>query len=249
MNILEEIVSKKRTRVNEAKSKAPIEDIHNQLVNKSSLKSNFKKSLENQKQAIIAEIKKASPSAGIIAEDFDPILKAQEYEKMGARALSILTEEDYFLGSNKVLQDVKKVTNLPILRKDFIIDDYQIYESKLIGADCILLITSILSDMQIEEYVSKAEAIHLDVLIEVHDEEELARISKFHDALIGVNNRNLKTFEVDLMNAVRLRKNYSGNQIFIAESGIKSNADIDYLISNNINVFLIGESLMRGNLF
>ena len=168
---------------------------------------------------------------------------------MGVRALSILTEEDYFQGSNKVLQDVKKVTNLPILRKDFIIDDYQIYESKLIGADCILLITSILSDMQIEDYVSKAEAIHLDVLIEVHDEEELARISKFHDVLIGVNNRNLKTFEVDLMNAVRLRKNYSGNQIFIAESGIKSNADIEYLISNDINVFLIGESLMRGNLF
>ena len=168
---------------------------------------------------------------------------------MGARALSILTEEDFFQGSNKVLQDVKKVTNLPILRKDFIIDDYQIYESKLIGADCILLITSILSDSQIEEYVSKAEAINLDVLIEVHDEEELGRVSKFHNALIGVNNRNLKTFEVDLMNAVRLRKNYDGNQIFIAESGIKSSTDIEYLASNNINVFLIGESLMRGNLF
>jgi indole-3-glycerol phosphate synthase len=249
MNILDEIISKKRTRVNEAKSKVPIEDIQNQLVKKSSLKSNFKKSLENQKQAIIAEIKKASPSAGIIAEDFDPILKVQEYEKMGARALSILTEEDYFQGSNKVLLDVKKVTNLPILRKDFIIDDYQIYESKLIGADCILLITSILSDSQIAEYVSIAEAINLDVLIEVHDEEELARVSKFRNALIGVNNRNLKTFEVDLMNAIRLRKNYDGNQIFIAESGIKSSADIEYLVSNDINVFLIGESLMRGNLF
>jgi indole-3-glycerol phosphate synthase len=249
MNILDEIISKKRTRVNEAKSKVPIEDIQNQLVKKSSLKSNFKKSLENQKQAIIAEIKKASPSAGIIAEDFDPILKVREYEKMGARALSILTEEDYFQGSNKVLLDVKKVTNLPILRKDFIIDDYQIYESKLIGADCILLITSILSDSQIAEYVSIAEAINLDVLIEVHDEEELARVSKFHNALIGVNNRNLKTFEVDLMNAIRLRKNYDGNQIFIAESGIKSSADIEYLVSNDINVFLIGESLMRGNLF
>ena len=225
MNILDEIVSKKRTRVNEAKSIVSIEDIQNQLAKSSSLKSNFKNNLENQAQAIIAEIKKASPSAGIIAEDFNPILKAQEYEKMGARALSILTEEDFFQGSNKVLQDVKKVTNLPILRKDFIIDDYQIYESKLIGADCILLITSILSDSQIEEYVSKAEAINLDVLIEVHDEEELARVSKFHNALIGVNNRNLKTFEVDLMNAVRLRKNYSRNQIFIAESGIKSNAD------------------------
>ena len=168
---------------------------------------------------------------------------------MGARALSILTEEDFFQGSNKVLQEVKKITNLPILRKDFIIDDYQIYESKLIGADCILLITSILSDSQIEDYVSKAEDINLDVLIEVHDEEELVRISRFKNALIGVNNRNLKTFEVDLMNAVRLRKNYDGNQIFIAESGIKSSADMEYLVSNDINVFLIGESLMRGNLF
>ena len=249
MNILDEIVSKKKTRVNEAKSKVPIEDIQNQLVKISSLKSNFKKRLENQKQSIIAEIKKASPSAGIIAEDFNPILKAKEYEKMGARALSILTEEDFFQGSNKVLQEVKKITNLPILRKDFIIDDYQIYESKLIGADCILLITSILSDSQIEDYVSKAEDINLDVLIEVHDEEELVRISRFKNALIGVNNRNLKTFEVDLMNAVRLRKNYNGNQIFIAESGIKSNADIEYLVSNDINVFLIGESLMRGNFF
>ena len=249
MNILDEIVSKKRIRVNEAKSIVSIEDIQNQLAKPSSLKSNFKKSLENQTQAIIAEIKKASPSAGIIAEDFNPILKAKEYEKMGARALSILTEEDFFQGSNKVLQDVKKVTNLPILRKDFIIDDYQIYESKLIGADCILLITSILSDSQIEEYVSKAEAINLDVLIEVHDEEELVRVSRFHNALIGVNNRNLKTFEVDLMNAVRLRKNYDGNQIFIAESGIKSSAHIEYLVSNDINVFLIGESLMRGNFF
>ena len=249
MNILNEIVSKKRARVNEAKSIVSIEDIQNQLEKLSLLKSNFKNNLENQTQAIIAEIKKASPSAGIIAEDFNPILKAKEYEKMGARALSILTEEDFFQGSNEVLQDVKKVTNLPILRKDFIIDDYQIYESKLIGADCILLITSILSDSQIEEYVSKAEAINLDVLIEVHDEEELGRVSKFHNALIGVNNRNLKTFEVDLMNAVRLRKNYDGNQIFIAESGIKSSTDIEYLASNNINVFLIGESLMRGNLF
>ena len=249
MNILDEIVSKKRKRVDEVKSQASIEDIQNQLAKTPSLKSNFKKNLENQKQSIIAEIKKASPSAGIIAEDFNPILKAQEYEKMGAKALSILTEEDFFQGSNKVLQEVKKISNLPILRKDSIIDDYQIYESKLIGADCILLIASILSDSQIEDYVSKAEDINLDVLIEVHDEEELVRISRFKNALIGVNNRNLKTFEVDLMNSVRLRKNYNGNQIFIAESGIKSNADIEYLVSNDINVFLIGESLMRGNFF
>tara|TARA_B100001093_G_scaffold418080_1_gene409200 strand:- start:383 stop:1132 length:750 start_codon:yes stop_codon:yes gene_type:complete len=249
MNILDKIVSKKRKRVDEAKSQVSIEDIQNQLAEIPFLRSNFKKSLENQEQSIIAEIKRASPSAGIIAKDFNPILKAQEYESMGAKALSILTEEDFFQGSNKVLQEVKKVTNLPILRKDFIIDDYQIYESKLLGADCILLITSILSDRQIEEYVSKAEEINLDVLIEVHDEEELSRISKFQNVLVGVNNRNLKTFEVDLMNSVRLRKNYIGDQIFIAESGIKSNEDIKYLVSNDINVFLIGESLMRGKFF
>ena len=249
MNILDKIVSKKRKIVDEAKSQVSIEDIQNQLAEIPFLRSNFKKSLENQEQSIIAEIKRASPSAGIIAKDFNPILKAQEYESMGAKALSILTEEDFFQGSNKVLQEVKKVTNLPILRKDFIIDDYQIYESKLLGADCILLITSILSDRQIEEYVSKAEEINLDVLIEVHDEEELSRISKFQNVLVGVNNRNLKTFEVDLMNSVRLRKNYIGDQIFIAESGIKSNEDIKYLVSNDINVFLIGESLMRGKFF
>ena len=250
MNILDEIVSKKRIRVNEAKSKVSLRDIKNQLERRFPFKRNFKKYLSiKNTSSVIAEIKKASPSAGIIAKDFNPILKAQEYQKMHGviKALSILTEEDFFQGSNKVLQEVRKFTSLPILRKDFIIDDYQIYESRLIGADCILLITSILSDMQIEEYVSKAEAINLDVLIEVHDEEELARISKFQNVLIGVNNRNLKTFEVDLTNAVRLRKNYDGNQIFIAESGIKSIEDIKYLKKNDINNFLIGESLMRGN--
>ena len=245
MNILDEIVSKKRTRVSEAKSIVSIEDIQNQLAKSSSLKSNFKKNLENQAQAIIAEIKKASPSAGIIAEDFNPILKAQEYEKMGARALSILTEEDFFQGSNEVLQDVKKVTNLPILRKDFIIDDYQIYESKLIGADCILLITSILSDSQIEEYVSTAEAINLDVLIEVHDEEELARVSKFHNALIGVNNRNLKSLEINLNNSINLNKNLTNDYILIAESGIKTSDDIKKFNSTGIYNFLIGESLLK----
>ena len=193
--------------------------------------------------------KKDSPSKGLICKNFNLEKIAKEYQKAGAKCLSVLTETNFFQGNIKFISKVKKVVDIPILRKDFIIDEWQIYESYHSEADCILLITSILSDSQIEEYVSKAEAINLDVLIEVHDEEELARVSRFHNALIGVNNRNLKTFEVDLMNAVRLRKNYDGNQIFIAESGIKSSADIEYLVSNDINVFLIGESLMRGNLF
>jgi len=207
----------------------------------------FKENISNKDEAIIAEIKKASPSAGVISEDFDPIKKAIEYEAFGASALSILTEEDFFMGSVSYLKDVKKITNLPILRKDFMIDEYQIYESKLIGADCILLIASILSDQQIKDFINISQQLELDYLIEVHDENELRRVEHFEDALIGVNNRNLKTFEVDLDNSVRLRNAFKQKNIFIAESGIKSREDINYLKLNNINVFLIGESLMRGS--
>jgi len=203
--------------------------------------------LKLKPNASLAEIKKASPSAGVISEDFDPIKKAIEYEAFGASALSILTEEDFFMGSVSYLKDVKKITNLPILRKDFMIDEYQIYESKLIGADCILLIASILSDQEIENLINVAQQLELDYLIEVHDENELRRVEHFEDALIGVNNRNLKTFEVDLDNSVRLRNAFKQKNIFIAESGIKSREDINYLKLNNINVFLIGESLMRGS--
>ena len=151
------------------------------------------------------------------------------------------------MGSVNYLKEVKKVTALPILRKDFMIDEYQIYESKLIGADCILLIASILSDSQIENFINIAKKLELDYLIEVHDENELRRIEHFEDALIGVNNRDLKTFEVDLGNSVRLRNLFKQKNIFIAESGIQSREDIDYLKLNNIKVFLIGESLMRGS--
>ena len=151
------------------------------------------------------------------------------------------------MGSNDYLKNVKKITALPILRKDFMIDEYQIYESKLIGADCILLITSILSDQQIEDFVNIAKKLQLDYLIEVHNENELRRVEHFEEALIGVNNRNLKTFEVDLDNSVRLRNLFKQKNIFIAESGIKSREDMNYLKLNNIAVFLVGESLMKGS--
>ena len=172
---------------------------------------------------------------------------AMEYESFGASALSILTEEDFFMGSVEYLKEVKKITSLPILRKDFMIDEYQIYESKLIGADCILLIASILTDQEIEDFINIAKKLELDYLIEVHDENELKRVEHFEDALIGVNNRNLETFEVDLNNSVRLRNTFKQKNIFIAESGIKSREDMNYLKMNNIKVFLIGESLMRGS--
>ena len=247
MNILQKIVENTRDNLKVQKTNLSLEEIKSSLAELSLPKSNFKSSISNKNEAIIAEIKKASPSAGVIAEDFNPARKAKDYEAFGASALSILTEEDFFLGSNEYLKAIKKITSLPILRKDFIIDEYQIYESKLIGADCILLIASILSDQQLEEFVAIAKTLELDYLIEVHDENELKRAELFEDALIGVNNRNLKTFEVDLDNSVSLRNLFIKNNVFIAESGIKSRKDVDYLKSNNIQVFLIGESLMKGN--
>ncbi|MDA8607986.1 indole-3-glycerol phosphate synthase TrpC [Gammaproteobacteria bacterium] len=247
MSILQKIVENTETNLVQKKGELSLEQIKTALDDLHLPRSRFKENISNKDEAIIAEIKKASPSAGVISEDFDPIKKAIEYEAFGASALSILTEEDFFMGSVSYLKDVKKITNLPILRKDFMIDEYQIYESKLIGADCILLIASILSDQQIKDFINISQQLELDYLIEVHDENELRRVEHFEDALIGVNNRNLKTFEVDLDNSVRLRNAFKQKNIFIAESGIKSREDINYLKLNNINVFLIGESLMRGS--
>ena len=247
MSILQKIVENTETNLVQKKGELSLEQIKTALDDLHLPRGRFKENISNKDEAIIAEIKKASPSAGVISEDFDPIKKAIEYEAFGASALSILTEEDFFMGSVSYLKDVKKITNLPILRKDFMIDEYQIYESKLIGADCILLIASILSDKQIEDFINVAQQLELDYLIEVHDENELRRVEHFEDALIGTNNRNLKTFDVDLDNSVRLRSLFKEKNIFIAESGIKSREDMNYLKLNNIKVFLIGESLMRGS--
>ena len=247
MNILDEIVANTRAKVSIAKEKVSLDDMILTIHSTKIVKSKFKASLKDKDQAIIAEIKKASPSAGIISEDFDPVTKAREYKAFGASALSILTEEDYFLGSIQFLKDVKEVSDLPILRKDFIVDIYQIYESKLIGSDCILLIASILSDTELEEFTQLSDSLGLDYIIEVHNEEELRRAQNFLKAMIGVNNRNLKTFNVDIENSIRLRKLFKKNNLFIAESGIKGQEDIDKLIENDINIFLIGESLMKGD--
>ena len=247
MSILQTIVANTKANLAHKKAELSLEQIKSSLEDLDLPRGRFKDNISNKDEAIIAEIKKASPSAGVIAEEFDPVKKAIEYEAFGASALSILTEEDFFMGSADYLKEVKQITALPILRKDFIIDEYQIYESKLIGADCILLIVSILSDQQIEDFVNIAKKLGLDYLIEVHDENELNKVEHFEDALIGVNNRNLKTFEVDLDNSVRLRNSFKQKNIFIAESGIKSREDMDYLKLNKIKVFLIGESLMRGS--
>ena len=247
MSILQTIVTNTQANLIHKKAELPLEQIKISLEDLDLPRGKFKDNISSKDEAIIAEIKKASPSAGVIEEDFNPVKKAIEYEAFGASALSILTEEDFFMGSVDNLKEVKKITSLPILRKDFMMDEYQLYESKLIGADCILLIASILSDQQMEDFVNISIMLELDYLIEVHDENELKRVEHFEDALIGVNNRNLKTFEVDLDNSVRLRDLFKQKNIFVAESGIKSREDMNYLKLNNIKVFLIGESLMRGS--
>ncbi|MDA7701297.1 indole-3-glycerol phosphate synthase TrpC [Gammaproteobacteria bacterium] len=247
MTILDDIVKNTRQNLIQKKADAPLEQIKSQLKDLKLPKGNFKENLLNKDQAIIAEIKKASPSAGIISEDFNPVKKAKEYEDFGASALSILTEEDFFQGSNQFLIEVKAITKLPIIRKDFMIDEYQFYEAKLIGADCILLIASVLSDEEITQFVNLAETLELDYIIEVHDENELRRVEHFEQAMIGVNNRNLKTFEVDLNNSINLKQLFKGDNLFIAESGIKNQDDIDRLKEHDIHAFLIGESLMKGD--
>lgn len=249
MNILDKIVLQKSKDIALRNKEVPITTLIKKLegVDLTTI-SSFKESLLYVKPAVIAEIKKASPSAGIIDQDFNPVKKAKEYEEMGATALSILTEEHFFMGSDKYLEDVKRISKLPILRKDFIISEYQIYESKLIGADCILLIASILDDDTLLSYSKLATELNLDFIIEVHDQEELDRAIVIKDSIIGVNNRNLKTFEVDINNSISLRKNFEGDNIFISESGIKSSEDIKNLMANDISAFLIGESLMKNNL-
>jgi indole-3-glycerol phosphate synthase len=247
MTILNDIVKNIREKLVHKKIKVPLEKIKLELDSLKLPKGAFKENLVNKDQAIIAEIKKASPSAGIISESFNPVEKAKEYEAFGASALSILTEEDFFQGSSQFLMDVKAVSKLPIIRKDFMIDKYQIYEAKLMGADCILLIVSVLSDDEITQFVELADSLELDYLIEVHDEDELKRVEHFENAIIGVNNRDLKTFEVDLNNSVNLKRVFTGKNLFVAESGIKNQSDIDLLKEHDIHVFLIGESLMKGD--
>ena len=195
--------------------------------------------------ALIAEVKKASPSAGLICKDFDPVHIAKEYEAAGASCISVLTDEKFFQGSLDYLRQVRAAVKLPLLRKDFIIDERQILEAIEWGADAILLIVSILNDEQLAKFHSLATEAGLSVLVEVHDEAELERALKIGPALIGVNNRDLKTFKVDLATTEKLAKRIKRSAVLVAESGIHSRADVERLQKCGANAILVGESLLR----
>jgi indole-3-glycerol phosphate synthase len=195
--------------------------------------------------AIIAEVKKASPSAGVIRADFHPDQIARSYEKAGAACLSVLTDRDYFQGSDKYLQIARNACSLPVLRKDFMIDPWQILQSRVLGADCILLIAAALEKSQLADLLAVSKEVGLDVLIEVHNEEELDSALQLDHQLIGVNNRNLNTFETSLATSERLKKMLPAEQILVTESGIKSVQDVQRMQAVGINAFLVGEAFMR----
>lgn len=201
--------------------------------------------LDAGESAVIAEIKKASPSKGVIREDFRPAEIAASYARGGAACLSVLTDRDFFQGSNDYLQQARAACSLPVIRKDFIIDDYQVYEARAIGADCILLIVAALDDRRLAELARLATTLGMDVLVEVHDAEELQRALPLNLSLVGINNRNLRTFEVSLQNTIDLLPQIPDDRIVVTESAIHAADDVALMRRHAVNAFLVGEALMR----
>lgn len=209
--------------------------------------ASMEKKIKDGEAAVIAEIKKASPSKGVIREDFHPAEIAASYEKGGAACLSILTDEDFFQGSNDYLQQAREACSLPVIRKDFIVDAYQVYEARAIGADCILLIAAALDDAKMNELNDLANELGMDVLIEVHDEEELQRMLPLNTKLVGINNRNLRTFEVTLDTTLKMLSQIPNDRIVVTESAILAKDDVALMRGNEVNAFLVGEAFMRAD--
>lgn len=207
----------------------------------------FERALKTKDIAFVCEVKKASPSKGILDEEFPYLKIAREYEKAGAAAISVLTEPDWFLGKDEYLKEIRKAVKVPVLRKDFTVDCYQIYEAKLMGADAILLICAILDQKRLKEYIKIAHGLGLSVLAEAHTEEEVHAALDSDARMIGVNNRNLKTFEVDINQSMKLRNLVPEHILFLSESGIRTSEDVQRLRECKVNGILIGETLMRSN--
>ena len=249
-NILKKICEDKKLEIEILKNKCSLNSLKKLLSDKI-IKRNFQSNIVNssieKKNFIIGEIKKSSPSAGEIINSYEPIEIAKIYERAGVKAISILTEKNYFKGEIDHLSFIKQNTNIPILRKDFIIDEYQLYESKVYQADVVLLIVSILNDNQLNKFLEIANDLNLDCIIETHDESEIKRALKLNYPILGINNRNLKNLKTDINNSADLFRSISKDYTVIAESGIKSSADIKMYNDLGIFNFLIGESILRSN--
>ena len=246
--ILETIVQSTRRRVAQKKAQKPLAQIREEAYAiDNSLRFSFEAALAQEGINFICELKKASPSQGIIASPYPYRQIAREYEQAGAAAISILTEPDYFLGDDRYLVEVQKTVSVPLLRKDFTIDEYQIYEAKTLGASAVLLIASLLDGSAIQDYIVLCDELGLSALVETHDLREVDAVLKSGARIVGVNNRNLRDFSVDINNALRLRKMVPDTVLFVAESGIKTAADVARLREAGVNGILIGETLMRSS--
>jgi indole-3-glycerol phosphate synthase len=246
--ILKKILARKAEEVSARATQINITDMKVKAANAVSTRGFVKaieKKLALKQAAVIAEIKKASPSKGVIRKDFYPEAIAKSYEKGGAACLSVLTDMDFFQGSDDYLRQARAATHLPVLRKDFTIDPYQVYETRALGADCILLIVSALSPQQLQDLNGLALEIGLDVLIEVHNEQELQIALSTHNKLIGINNRNLHTFETSLDTTFDLLDGIPEDRIVVTESGIHTVDDVKAMRGHNVNAFLVGEVFMR----
>ena len=246
--MLDEIVEKTKERVETAKGIISLDDLKNEVkLMEITEEFPFKKALMGDDIAIIAEVKKASPSKGLISEDFDYLNIAREYEQAGASAISVLTEPYFFMGSDDYLKEISQEVNVPVLRKDFIVDEYMIWEAKALGASAILLIVSILDIVQLKRFLDLAHDLGLSAIVECHDGDEIMRALTVGAEIIGVNNRDLTDFTVDIENSINLRRCVSGDVVFISESGIKTAEDVTRLKENDVDAVLIGETLMKSD--
>lgn len=246
--ILQEIAQKTIERINREKELVPLSELRARVRDcDTDTGFPFEKALAKPGISFICEAKKASPSKGVIAEDFPYVEIAKEYEQAGADAMSVLTEPYYFQGQDSFLQQIRQAVSIPLLRKDFTVEEYMIYQAKLMGADAVLLICAILSPLQLSEYHGIARELGLSALVEAHDEGEIEMALKAGARIIGVNNRNLKDFTVDINNSVRLRELVPPEILFVSESGMKNREDIRRLEENGTDAVLIGESFMRSS--
>ena len=247
-DILKKIVSRKHEEIDEGIKRVPLERMI-ELASNADQTRGFYNALQSkvkQKQSgIIAEIKKASPSKGVLRENFDPVEIAKSYESGGASCLSILTDRDFFQGDSLFLIKARAAVSIPVIRKDFIVDPYQVYESRAMGADCILLIVSCLKDSELKSLSQLASSLGMDTLVEVHDSNELYRALKLKLPMLGINNRNLKNFEVSLQTTIDLLSEIDDDKLVITESGITSKMDVELMRNHNVFGFLIGEAFMR----
>ena len=245
MTILDELAAYAKERTEANKAKISLGAVREEALALPSSEFTFEKTLAKKGMSFICECKKASPSKGIIAEDFPYLEIAKDYEKAGADCISVLTEPKWFLGSDKYLQEIASTVKIPCLRKDFTVDEYMIYEAKVLGASAVLLICSILSTSQIKEYIDICDSMGLTAIVETHNEDEIHSALEAKARVIGVNNRNLKDFTVDTGNSANLRKIVPGNILFVAESGIKDHSDVAKLQAIGADAILVGETMMR----